>query len=75
MNTLSEALGRIGMQQADLARAVGVHRSQVTRWIKWGMPVPERLVADVERATGIPRQELRPDLYGVSPAPAREART
>jgi DNA-binding transcriptional regulator YdaS (Cro superfamily) len=75
MNTLSEALDRIGMKQATLATAVGVHRSQVTRWVKWNMPVPAERVPDVERVTGIPRHELRPDIYEAPTAPRAGAHT
>lgn len=44
-----------------IAREVGVQRAAVCKWQKRGIPA-ER-VLDVERATGIPRHDLRPDLY------------
>lgn len=40
----------------------GVHKTTILRWEEGGVPV-ERL-ADVERVTGIPRQKLRPDIFG-----------
>ena len=44
---------------AFVARSLGITRSAVTRWEM----VPAARVLDVERATGIPRERLRPDLY------------
>ncbi len=48
---------------SKIAREVGVQRAAVCKWQTRGIPA-ER-VLDVERATGIPRHELRPDLYPV----------
>lgn len=53
----------------QLGDMFGVNKSTVLRWE--GGQVPAERVLEVERATGIPRHELRPDLY---PEPA-EART
>ena len=44
---------------AFVARSLGISRSAVSRW----QQVPAERVAAVERATGIPRERLRPDLY------------
>lgn len=67
MNNLSAALETRSMKYADLARALGVDRSTVTRWAQNRVP-PDRLV-EIERLTGIGRHELRPDLYApVEPA-------
>lgn len=50
-----------------LAKAIGKVTSQaVSQWSK----VPVGRVLDVERATGVSRHELRPDIYG--PAPISE---
>lgn len=48
-----------------LARKLGITHGAVYQWDK----VPAERVLDVERLTGIPRHELRPDIY---PAPSRE---
>lgn len=56
------------MRLSDLARIVGVDKSTATRWARGRVPA-ERVLA-VEKATGVPRHELRPDIY---PAPANEA--
>lgn len=65
----SEALTR-AIQQAGgvgkLAEAVGVSGPAISQWEE----VPGNRVIAVERATGVPRQELRPDLY---PAETTEA--
>lgn len=49
------------MRLSDLARRLGVHKSMVTRWAQKHIP-PARVV-DIEKATGIPREMLRPDIF------------
>ena len=57
---LKTLLKENGTSLAKLAAALDVNKSTVTRW---GNRIPpERLLA-IERATGIPRQKLRPDLF------------
>ena len=57
-----------------LARKVGVSPPSVIGWRNTGR-IPAARVIAVEAATGIPREELRPDLFRVSadiaPAEAR----
>ena len=48
-----------------LARKLGITHGAIYQWDK----VPAGRVLDVERLTGIPRHELRPDIY---PAPSPE---
>lgn len=43
-----------------LARKIGVTHSAIMQWT--AIPVGKRLF-DVERVTGIPREQLRPDIY------------
>ena len=45
--------------QAKVARAVGLTRGAVTQW----QQVPAEMVVKAEEASGIPREQLRPDLY------------
>ena len=45
---------------AQLARKIGISQPSVSNWAK----VPAQRVIAVEAATGIPRTELRPDLFG-----------
>ena len=44
---------------AALARALGKTRAGLWQWKR----VPAERVLAVERVTGVPRHELRPDLY------------
>ena len=44
---------------SQLARDLGISRSAIAQWKK----VPAERVVDVERYTGIPREELRPDIF------------
>lgn len=43
-----------------LATHLGISRQAVSRWKK----VPMRHLSAISDLTGIPRQELRPDVYG-----------
>ena len=43
-----------------LSKALGLSRGAVSQW----QVVPLNRVKDVERITGIPREELRPDFFG-----------
>lgn len=44
---------------AALARGLGITRAAVNEWDR----VPADRVVEVENLTGVPREELRPDLY------------
>ncbi len=48
--------------QAELAKRIGVTQGAISQWLKRG--VPPRRVRAVEKVTGIPRERLRPDIYG-----------
>lgn len=68
-NPLTAYRQRESITQADLAARLGVQPPAVCKWERGRIPA-ER-VLDVERVTGIPRHELRPDLY--PPEPMAEA--
>jgi len=51
-----------GISMSELARRLGVHRSAVLHWER-GRISPQRAV-DLERRIGIPREVLRPDIFG-----------
>ena len=53
----------------DLARLLGVTSSAVSQWRR----IPIERAAQVERITGIPRQQLRPDIFGTSADVPRDA--
>jgi DNA-binding transcriptional regulator YdaS (Cro superfamily) len=42
-----------------LAALLEIQPPAVNQWIE----IPARRIIDVERVTGVPREELRPDLY------------
>ncbi|CAO4192356.1 transcriptional regulator [Methylorubrum extorquens] len=53
--------------QAGLAKRIGVRQSHVQYWLtKSKRGVPAEWVSKIEEATGVPRHELRPDIF---PAP------
>jgi DNA-binding transcriptional regulator YdaS (Cro superfamily) len=58
-----------GQRPIDLARAIGADKGTVSRWNVDGVP-PSRL-EDIERVTGIPACDLRPDLARVFVKKAR----
>lgn len=56
---------------AAISKTLGVHVASVMRWADGR--VPAERVLDVERATGISRHDLRPDIYPLArPARVRE---
>lgn len=62
MDTTETALDRavrIVGGQAKFARLIGVTAQAVSQWDE----VPPLRVLEVERVSGVSRQELRPDLY------------
>jgi len=68
---LQKAVGIVGGYTA-LARKLGIDRNAIRRWHN----VPDHWIIKIEHLTGVPREELRPDLY-LAPrpkAPARAAR-
>lgn len=62
MTDMTEALKRAVENvggQAKFARLIGVTAQAVSQWDE----VPPLRVLAVERVSGVPRHELRPDLY------------
>jgi DNA-binding transcriptional regulator YdaS (Cro superfamily) len=55
----------LALEQAEsmtkLAEAMGIGVSAISQWKR----VPAERVLAVEAATGVPRQQLRPDLYPI----------
>lgn len=60
MDALDRAITAAG-SGAELARHLGVSRAAISYWRR--KQVPSLRVLEVERLTGVSRQELRPDLY------------
>lgn len=56
---IETAIEKAGGMRA-LARAIGINYQSIQ---SWKTRIPAERVLDVERATGISREQLRPDLY------------
>lgn len=54
---LIQAFERV--KRRDLAQQLGITAQAISQWTR----VPVERVLDVERLTGVPRHELRPDIY------------
>ncbi|PAT31860.1 Cro/Cl family transcriptional regulator [Vandammella animalimorsus] len=48
--------------QSALARLLGIKPPTVNQWVKGTRAVPARFCPDIEAATGVPCEELRPDV-------------
>lgn len=59
-----------GIKQSALARQLGVNKSTVALWVL--RRIPAERVIEIERETGIPRFELRPDIYPPEPLEAAQ---
>jgi TorA maturation chaperone TorD len=66
---LERAISAAGGQSA-LARQIGKSQGHVWHWLKVAKRVPAEAVIAIEAATGVPRSDLRPDVY---PTPASTA--
>jgi DNA-binding transcriptional regulator YdaS (Cro superfamily) len=55
---LERAIAKLGTAAA-LAARIGITEQAISQWRR----VPHLRVLEIERATGVPRTELRPDLY------------
>lgn len=59
---LREAVNVVG-SQAAMARLLGISQPSVWKWLDRSKQLPAEYVRAVEAATGIPKEQLRPDLY------------
>jgi len=64
MTNLQETFGQRRGLKVRIATELGITHSAVSQWRR----VPADRVLEVERITGIPRHELRPDIYPADPA-------
>ena len=62
METFIEYLNAERGRRISLAHAIGVNPAAISQW---DGKVPVTRVAAVEAATGIPRHELRPDIFNI----------
>ena len=63
-SALAKAVRHAGSQSA-FGRMIGKRQSVVNDWLREERPLPAELVLMVEKATGISRHELRPDIYPI----------
>ncbi len=56
-----------GKRQNEIAAGVGRSNGAISQWVNGERSIPAEIVPKVEEVTGIPRHQLRPDLW---PAPA-----
>jgi DNA-binding transcriptional regulator YdaS (Cro superfamily) len=61
----ARALDHFEGKQAKLADAIGTSQQRISYIMVNKNPCPPDLVLKTERATGISRHELRPDLYPI----------
>lgn len=59
---LEKAIKKAGGQSA-LARAIGVTQSHIWAWLNRNKRVPAAHVLKIEKAFGVSRHDLRPDIY------------
>ena len=72
MNTtpIQQAVKVAGSQSA-LAKAVNAAPQFVSQWVTGRRPVPPKFALTIEKATGVSRHELRPDVFGPAPKQRR----
>jgi predicted transcriptional regulator len=51
-----------GLTQTQIAKACGITQAGVSRWTE--RRIPAERVAQVSELTGIPPDQLRPDIFG-----------
>lgn len=65
-NALDRAIALVG-SQSRLANVIGTKQQNISLWRKNGGTAPAEYVLKIERATGVSRYDLRPDVYGTAP--------
>ena len=72
-NAIRRAVEAVG-GQAALARALDVKPPTVNQWVSGQRPVPTERCPEIEAATGVRCEELRPDVnWAVLRGPAADA--
>ena len=61
-HALKAAIDALGSQVA-LSALIGVGQPAISKWLAKGSQLPPEYVLTVERATGISKHDLRPDIY------------
>lgn len=58
---LQKAIATLG-GQVKLADAIQTSQQNVSNWLRTGKVAPDKVIL-IEKVTGVPRHELRPDIY------------
>lgn len=74
MRPIEAAVQKFEGGQAALARVLHVSPQQLNQWVRALRPVPPRHAIAIERATGVSRYALRPDVFGLDEEAALDAR-
>lgn len=53
-----------GLTLEALGESLAVDKSTVLRWERGSTPIPVNKLAMIAEVTGIPREKLRPDIFG-----------
>lgn len=61
---------QVAGSQTELAKRIGKKQAHVWNWLHRDKKVPAESVLAIERETGVSRHDLRPDIFGPSPASA-----
>lgn len=64
IHPLKDYRERSDLTQLELARQLGVTRETVARWETGRRKIDPARAARISEATGVPRKELRPDVFG-----------
>lgn len=67
MRVIDEVITAVG-GRGQLATLLGVSLQFVGQMAKGQRPIPARRCSLLEAATGIPRERMRPDVFGSGPA-------
>ena len=62
LSALRQAVELAGGQSA-LARKIGVKQANVWDWLNRAKIAPANKIVAIERATGVSREKLRPDIF------------
>jgi DNA-binding transcriptional regulator YdaS (Cro superfamily) len=68
---IESAIAHVGGRQADLARHIGCAQQTVSKLLHGELPVSAEHAVAIDKATrgAVPKQRLRPDLFGVGALP------
>ena len=62
IKAVQKAISIAGSQE-KLAISLGVHRTTVNSWVRSRNKITAEMAKLIEEKTGVPRYELRPDLF------------